>query len=234
MNIYFLVEGNEKSIFPEWFKTLLPGYTQISHPADADANNFYIISGGGYPSLLDDVLDGAIDDINQFGKYSRLIICIDSDESTVLERRNEVIEKIEEKTIALNDNCKPEIVVENRCFETWMLGNKDYYKKSLDNEKFETYQKHYNVSKSDPELMVVPTFELKYKSIGKFHKNYLKLMIANYMELLGRKHKIGKYPKITQTPEYLSGIISRTNSEKDHLNSFRYFREILNKIHQIT
>ncbi len=54
MNLYFLVEGKrtEPKIYPSWFEYLLPNYNKIQNPGKVSNNNYYLISGLGYPALF--------------------------------------------------------------------------------------------------------------------------------------------------------------------------------------
>lgn len=57
MNLYFLVEGvTERKLYPKWINYLLPSLTRVFSPDEAEQNNYYLISGGGFPSLLDEIL----------------------------------------------------------------------------------------------------------------------------------------------------------------------------------
>lgn len=74
MNLYFLVEGlTEKKVYPKWLSYLLPTFTRVDIPEDASQNNYYLISGGGFPSLLDNHLRSSLDDIEYSGNYDFLI-----------------------------------------------------------------------------------------------------------------------------------------------------------------
>jgi len=53
MNWYFLVEGKtERKIYPQWISYLMPHLSRIDSPGEAQNNHYYLISGGGFPSLL--------------------------------------------------------------------------------------------------------------------------------------------------------------------------------------
>ena len=65
MNVYFLVEGKtERKVYPKWLSYFLPYLSRVNYPEDAKKNNYYLISGGGYPSILDNHLVDSIRDIN--------------------------------------------------------------------------------------------------------------------------------------------------------------------------
>lgn len=66
--------------------------TRVNQLDQVKDNNYFLLSGNGYPHIFTDVLKNSIDDINQVGIYSYLIICIDADEHTVKERQEELEE----------------------------------------------------------------------------------------------------------------------------------------------
>ncbi|MDV2999865.1 MAG: hypothetical protein N5P05_001471 [Chroococcopsis gigantea SAG 12.99] len=53
MNIYFLVEGNstERKIYPKWLEYLIPELMRVDYHDQVDNNNYYLISGEGYPEF---------------------------------------------------------------------------------------------------------------------------------------------------------------------------------------
>jgi len=127
MNLYFLVEGvTERKLYPKWLEHLLPSYIRISDPHDAYRNNYFLISGGGYPSLLDNHLKNSVEDITSSGNYDFFILVLDSDEVTVDERINEVNNRIFNENINLG-SCELKIIVQNKCIETWLLGNRKIF-----------------------------------------------------------------------------------------------------------
>jgi len=128
MNIYFLVEGNstEKQIYPKWLEYLIPNLKRVKYYDQVENNNYYLISGKGYPNILHDGLDNAVDKIRETKKYDYLVICVDADEETVEERVNYINNFMQEQNINLGET-KVEIIIQNRCIETWLLGNKKIF-----------------------------------------------------------------------------------------------------------
>jgi hypothetical protein len=104
MNIYFLVEGKtERRVYPKWLSHLLPDFTRIDNAYDVTKQNFYLFYGGGFPSLLHNHLKNAIEEINDINRYDYLVICLDSDDFSVEERRNEVLQFVENEKLTLNN-----------------------------------------------------------------------------------------------------------------------------------
>jgi hypothetical protein len=84
MNLYFLVEGKtERKVYPRWIDYLMPHLTRISTPTEATQDNYFLISGGGYPHLLDKQLGDSVKDIQETGNYNHFIVVLDAEEFTV-------------------------------------------------------------------------------------------------------------------------------------------------------
>ena len=174
MNLYFLVEGKtESKVFPKWMSYLCPNLSKIEQASDVRENNYYLISGGGYPSIFD-FLKSSIEDINSSGNYDYLILSIDADLSSVDEKIAEVNDFIKTERLKL-ENCLLHVVVAKKCLETWFLGNKKVYSRNPKNLKFIPFTKFYNVSENDPELMDKASDFTESSSI--YHFNYLKQML---------------------------------------------------------
>ncbi len=215
MNIYFLVEGKrtEVKVYPKWLSILVPALTclEANDPNKITDNQYYLFNGGGYPNILDDMIN-AINDINNINKFTYFVVCLDADEFTVNERIDEIKKRIE--TEKLNISAELVIIVQNRCFETWFLGNTKVYTRNPQGD-FLDYSKYYNVSKSDPELMgKINGFE---GSISIFHEKYLEKML---LEKNMRYSKCNPYSVCEEA--YLKQLISRTENT-NHLVSLKTF-----------
>lgn len=229
MNLYFLVEGDvtERALYPKlidyFFEEKL---TQIRQVHQAVENNYFLLTGGGDSSIFTQVLKNAIEDINDIRAYNYLIFCIDAEENTITERRaelNEYITKYQKEGIVLPKNCQLELIVQNRCIETWFLGNKKVYKNNPSNPQLAAYQKFYNVALKDPELMpIFPNFD----NHARFHVAYLKAMLA---ETNMRYSK--KYVKDISEINYLEQLVQRGKQDQ-HIKSFMAFVHLCEKIKQ--
>ncbi|MCP4148643.1 MAG: hypothetical protein GY757_12930 [bacterium] len=80
MNLYFLVEGRrtEAKVYPKWLEHLLPELKRVYHCDHIAGNNYFLISGGGYPSIYHH-LKNAVHDVNAISGYDYLILCLDSE-----------------------------------------------------------------------------------------------------------------------------------------------------------
>lgn len=228
MNIYFLVEGRhtEKKIYPEWLKHLIPELKKVDYYDQVKDNNYYLISGKGYPSILGDHLVNAVDKIQKTKNYDYLVLCVDADEETVEQRINYINNYIQEQNFDLGKT-KVVIIIQNRCIETWLLGNnKIFDSRQPHEEPLSSYVKYYDVSVNDPELMG------KYDraSYGDFHYEYLKQIFA------AKKVKSLEYtkkdPGEAKEEYYLKQLIKRIENNHGHLKTLANFIKFCQKIRQ--
>lgn len=216
MNIYFLVEGRrtETKVYPKWLEYLLPNLIEVDDPFVICSNNYYIFSGKGFPALLDNHLVKAIEDVNQIGKFDFLVICVDSEESSIPDRKKYVSNFLRCNKLKLNGKTKFVIIVQNKCIESWFLGNRRVYSKHPQSSDLRKYNNFYNVQKNDPELM---TAMEGFNTSAQFHETYLKEM------LLEKNIKYSKRnPNEVIKHYYLEELINR-NNETNHLLSFKDF-----------
>ena len=225
MNVYFLVEGKrtEVKVYPAWLSHLVPELQRVESPDRVTINNYFLVSGEGYPSLLYDHLPNSIEDIKTFGKYDYLAVCLDAEENTVEETRKEVEEFLADKNIKLGKT-KLVLIIQNRCIETWFLGNRRIYSKNPQSKPLLDYTRHYDVSVDDPETMQ------KYAGFNThaaFHEAYLKALFEA-KNICYTKKRPGDVVK----PFYLEELISRIESQATHLMTFRSFIEFCKEIRQ--
>lgn len=230
MNIYFLVEGqsSEPEVYPAWISYLVPELRRVDHFDEADRNNYYLFSSYGIPSVEKDIVN-AVEDINSFGKYRYFVICIDADAATVSQRQAKILDLMKKEQIALTDHTSLKIIVQNRCIETWFLGNRKVYTRNPQkNPRFIEYARFYNVSRNDPELMVkTESFD---GSISKFHFAYLKAMFNERGNMTYSKSDSEEVRKST----YLEELKNRIKDEPSHLNTFVNFLDFCRKVrHEI-
>jgi len=212
MNIYLLVEGKrtEKKVYPLWLSFLTPQLSKV-HAFDAVMRNtYYLFSSNGYPSILEHI-EHAIQDINNVGLYDCFIICVDADEVSIEERTQEIQQLIQNTPIT----AKPVVIVQNRCIETWFLGNRKLCAVAPNNHPFIEYKRFYDVSKDDPELMEKPaTFIF---SISQFHVEYLKQMLKE------KRLNYSKNDVHVVCQEAYVNELQRRVQETPHLKTLREF-----------
>ncbi len=214
MNVYFLVEGKrtEKKVYPKWLSHLLPHLKPVTQFDEVESHNYFLFSSNGYPSILDDI-GNAVEDINACGNYSYLVICLDAEESTVQSRKKEIHRLFETKILKIDAQLV--IIVQNKCFETWFLGNRKVYTRNPQDKTFKQYGRFYNVSTEDPELM--PNFP-GFNSTSQFHEDYLKKMLREKGVRYTKRN-----PGDVVKSHYIKELQRRIEDCPDHLKSLKEF-----------
>lgn len=221
MNLYFIVEGRrtEYKIYPAWLQQLLPEFQRVSAPVQAQNKNFYLAHGQGIPSLYRFVQD-AVEELNELGTFDFLVICLDAEEGSLEQARIDLMNSLEKR------NLKPrgyelKVIVQNRCIETWLLGNRKVFQRNPADEVLRGYISHFDVSQTDPERMPKWSQDATHAS---FHLDYLKRMLK------GRNMEYSKVsPTSVMTPDYLNQLILRTQ-QTDHLPTLKDFLDFCQKI----
>jgi hypothetical protein len=217
MNLYFIVEGKtELKVYPSWLGYLLPELQRVKNANKVQANNYYLITAGGYPAIYE-ILEPAIEEINDIQRYDYLIICLDAKENSVEYMRREVREKVQELSITKElslKNTQLKIVIQNRCMETWFLGNSKIYSRQPQSALLLEYTRYYNVSDNCPESMGKHDYGVH----AHFHEAYLKeLLAAKNMQYSKTK------PRDVQEEYYLKELQNRADRQAEHLPTFQYF-----------
>ncbi|MDJ1184835.1 hypothetical protein [Roseofilum casamattae] len=222
MNLYFLVEGNrtEKKLYPQWLEYLIPALKRVKYHDLVVQNNYYLSSGGGYPGILDDALENAIDKIQEVRNYDYLVICVDADEDTVEERLDYIQTFMGEKKLNLG-NTELKLIIQNRCIETWLLGNKNIFSKQPNQRPLLDYVRYYDVSQHDPELMG----DYGMRNHADFHFKYLQ-EVFRAKQISYTKRNPGDAGK----QYYLEELLKRISSNPTHLPTFQSFVEFCKAI----
>ena len=149
MNYYIIVEGiTEKKIYKSWIPILNPLLKSVDFVDNLKDNNFFIMSGGGYPAYLD-LIDGAIDTINSINSINRLIIAVDSEDNTKEAKKTEIDDILANKTCS----CEVHVIIQHFCIEAWGLGNIKIGPRNPSTQIVKDYKLLYNVLTEDPELL---------------------------------------------------------------------------------
>lgn len=214
MNLYIVVEGRivEKAVYKEWIPHINPMLSYVEYLSDVVNNNFVIRSGNGYPGYFD-LIENGLRDVAADQKYSRLIICIDSEDMTRQDKYNEVDAFVKRTRIVGVDY---RIVVQHFCFETWALGHRKIGRNPKD-ARLIGYRRLYNVTADDPEgLPNLPTERL---NRSQFAEKYLRLMLND-------KNKQMTYskrnPSYVAHPKFMKNVRSRFE-DTGHIGSFGAF-----------
>jgi len=226
MNIYFLVEGQstEAHIYPAWLSYLIPKLTRVYSFDEVEHNNYYLFCSYGIPSIEKDILN-AIEDINAIKKYHYFVICLDADAATISQREEKIYNLLKDEYVKLHGSTSLKIIVQNRCIETWLLGNRKVYSRNPQHDgRFIEYSKFYDVCQFDPELMEKPQ---NYEgSITNFHFEYLRAMFRERGNMRYSKSN----SKDVQKETYLYELRNRVVDSPEQLLSLTNF---LNFCHEI-
>ncbi|MCI0662447.1 MAG: hypothetical protein L0220_15365 [Acidobacteria bacterium] len=81
MNLYFFLEGRrtEPKVYRAWVRHVFPQLTEVGIISEVRQDNYLLISGFGYPQLLNRV-DEILADISQHGGIDHFFICLDAEE----------------------------------------------------------------------------------------------------------------------------------------------------------
>ena len=223
MNLYFLVEGtqSERKVYPAWLAYLLPELQRVDNCDDVNEKNYYLISGEGYPSLIYDFIPRAIEEINSNGKYSYFVVCLDAEENTVSELTTEIDEFLNEQKLKLN-NAELVLIFQNRCLESWLLGNRKIYSRNPQNKLLLDYTKYYDVSVNCPENM--GRYQ-EFNTHAQFHGAYLRALFEAKNITYSKKR-----PGDVLKPFYLEQLLARIEVQPEQLTTFRQFIDFCNKI----
>lgn len=214
MNLYMLVEGRrtEIAVYPAWLTYRLPFLRQVEFPFQARQNNFYVVSGFGYPNLLHHIAN-CVREVNRYKQYDYLIICLDSDDLQVRDRILE-IERLLNKEKLWPNRAQIKVIVQKKCIETWFLGSR-LLEDAPDTPSLLPYRQAYDPFTQDPEQMEKP--EGYRGSIGDFHCHYL----MHLLEAKGLRYA-KRRPEAVCTPEYIESLIERVHTTR-HLKTLRNF-----------
>lgn len=229
MNIYFLVEGfTESGFYPKFLDYYFEGsLVKVDQYDLAISNNYFLIGNGGYPFIYTGPtieqrgsasLKNAILDINSNPVYNYLVLCLDADELTVNEREIELEEYLADfrkEGIILNSHCEIKLVVQNRCIETWFLGNKNIFKRNPTEEPLISFVRYYNVKDNDPELMGNYNSTFTYQD---FHHQYLRHLFME-RRLSYKKGLLN----VVGTEKFINSLFKRVNEKKNHISTLRNF-----------
>lgn len=215
MKLYLLVEGkSELKIYPGWFSLLLPAFSKLDKFDDKSENGYFIISGLGYPHLLDEVLVNSVKDIKASNDYDFLVLVLDADECSSEERLKEVSNFIKKNRIKMG-RVKLVVIIQNRCIETWLLGNTTFVKKLPSTQTMKEYKRFFDVRTQDPEEMgKLPEFNTH----SQFHYDYLRETFKERNLSYSKSN-----PKEVVKKTYLNQLKSRVAKYPLHLSSFQTF-----------
>lgn len=206
--LYVVVEGErtEMSLYPRWFKQILPSYTRIARIEDAQKDSFYLVAGYGYPSYKKRIRSAMSDIQMSNGAFSHLLVCADSEEISLAEREAEIVEEFE----GAGATC--DTIIAECCIESWLLGNQSVVSRNPQSDELRKLLSIYDVSKEDPERMPNPGTE---STRARFHTHYLREVLKEK----GLSYSKGNTRSV-ESDRYFEMLVCRTRQTPGHLKSF--------------
>ena len=117
-----------------------------------------------------------------------------------------------EKGLSLGST-KLQVIVQDRCIETWFLGNKRIVSRNPQSERLREYLRFYDVRLNDPEAMGChPDFQLH----SPFHGAYVGEVFREKRLSNGKVN-----PGHVLDREFLDELVARTDAIPTDLTSFR-------------
>lgn len=173
-------------------------------------------SGMGYLQIKNRI-HGAIETINAYPAIAIdcFMVILDAEDRTVTEVESGIKQEIAQSG---GVRCPHQIIVMKKCFETWLLGNCDYFPQSI-SPQFETFKDHFDVSALDPELMEKPAAYPN--STARYHSRYLAEMLRRPFNAKGFNYSKSQPGKACEK-EYLNGLLRRVRQD-NHIYSFKNF-----------
>ena len=216
MNIYVLVEGERaaRKIYRSWIPIVNPTLKYIDYLNQLDQNNFFISAGFGQSQFLTNRIENAIKDVNNLA-FDRLVLAIDSEDKSYEDKLTEITERV----VGLGCNVPVKYVIQHFCFETWLLGNKQTFRKKTDDNELQKFRTLFDVRNNDPELL--PTYSERAWNRAQFAFQYLRAGLRD-VHPANRISYTKKQPGVVVTEGYFSQVKKRYLDD-NHIMSFRWF-----------
>lgn len=232
MNLYFLVEGkhSEPKIYRSWLSFLLPEIQEVQGFQEATGNKYFMHGAKHNSPSFKERLRASILETNSTGSYTYLIICIDAEERTVEETTNginELLNELIKENVKIAQQTQIEFIVQNRCIETWLLGNRRMFSRTPQNPDLVNYINHFSVYDDNPEEMERPIDDDRFSTHAQFHFEYLRALFAEKNIAYSKK-----FPRQAQEQHYIEQLQKRVY-ETNHLNSLKSLFDFLGKIRKL-
>jgi hypothetical protein len=154
-----------------------------------------------------------------------LILCLDADEQTVAERTAEVLKAVQNTAQKLV-GAEMRIIVQNRCIETWFLGNRKALTRAPQSKTLREFIEFHDVSKLDPEIMGCIS---GHSTHAQFHSAYLQEMLREKNVAYSKRN-----PRHVADQAYLAQLLLRTRDEPTDLATFQSFINFCREIEAVT
>lgn len=218
MNVYVVLEGERaaRKIYKTWIPIVNPDLQYIDYPNLLKQNNFYILAGFGQSQFLTNQIELAIKDVNNL-PFDRLVLAIDSEDSSFEDKLKELKERVE----GIGCNVQVKYVIQHFCFETWLLGNKQIFRRKTKDEELQKFRAIFDVRNNDPELL--PANNERAWNRSQFALQFLRAGLRD-VHPANRISYTKKNPGVVATIGYFNQIKKR-HVDKNHILSFKGFLE---------
>lgn len=137
-----------------------------------------------------------------------------SEENTVSDLETEIDEFLSQQKLKLN-NAELVLIFQNRCLESWLLGNRKIYSKNPQDKPLLDYTRYYDVSVNCPEKM--GSYQ-EFNTHAQFHGAYLRALFEAKNITYSKKR-----PGDVLNPFYLEQLLTRIQVHPEQLTTFRQF-----------
>ncbi len=214
MNYYIVCEGEktELLVYSNWIPSLNSSLVKVDSFLELNQNNFYMISGCGYPNYFN-IITNSVSDIMDNNINAILIIIVDAEDFTFEEKYKEINDFLENR---FRNFSNYKIVVQTPSMEGWCLGNRRFISNSPQSETLTELITHYNVRKNEPENILPYQDNNKAQTSTKYLKEAAKEKNVTYSKAR---------PNIISDVSFLTNLKKRCELT-NHLSSFKKFTEI--------
>ncbi|MCC7495714.1 MAG: hypothetical protein IT204_25410 [Fimbriimonadaceae bacterium] len=218
MNLYLLVEGRrtEPAVYRGWLRHRLPWLQEVGSIDQVTANNLLLLSGYGYPSILDHIAAAAAD-IRRYRCISHFVVSLDSDDHDPMALRDEVQAAVGVDAIG----AELVVIVQVCCIETWLLGNRRMVAANPQSADLRRALQHYDVRKRDPEQMEAPDAT---QTRSQYHLQYLR-SVFQARGTVYSKQKPGQ----AASGSYYDRLVERLH-DTGHIGSFGTLDDLLTRL----
>jgi hypothetical protein len=218
VNIYVVVEGERaaRKIYKTWISIVNPELQYIDYLTQLGQNNFFILAGFGQSQFLNNQIERAINDVNNL-PFDRLVLAIDSEDNSFEDKLTELTERVE----GLGCSVPVKYVIQHFCFETWLLGNKQTFRKKTDDNELQKFRDIFDVRDNDPALL--PANDERDWNRSQFALQYLRAGLRD-VHPANRVSYTKSHPGAIANEGYFNQVKKRCLGE-NHIISFKGFLE---------
>ncbi|MCJ7553877.1 MAG: DUF4276 family protein [Ignavibacteriaceae bacterium] len=214
MNVYVVVEGEKaaRKIYKTWIPIVNPELQYIDYLNQLEQNNFFILAGFGQSQFLTNQIEHAIKDVNNL-PFDRLVLAIDSEDKSFQDKLTELTERVE----GIGCNVQVMYVIQHFCFETWLLGNKQIFRRKTNDDELQKFRALFDVRNNDPELL--PANDERTWNRSQFALQYLRAGLRD-VHPASRVSYTKRNPGVIATEGYFSQVKKR-HLDDQHILSFK-------------